>query len=136
MAGPMIHLKKCLKNFTIPMFNLFLQYRRCLFERVQMIDYDQRCLHLSILGCYQSYLGRDTQIEEDLDDGTFTGRHIQEQIGDIMRAEIVREKKRKKKKKKKIFDSNSYVINFSFFYFFFFLFIFFSSFFFPVLIHR
>jgi hypothetical protein len=88
MNGPIVDLQQCRMNFTEPISALFAKYRTCVFERQQMNDFDERCLHLSVLGNYQGYLGRDTQIEEDLDDGTFTGRQIQEQIGDIMRAEV------------------------------------------------
>jgi hypothetical protein len=76
------------KYFQQPISSLFLKYRTCLYERLQYQDFNHRSSYLSWLGCNQSLLGRDQKIEEDLDDGTFTGKNIDEQITDLFKIDI------------------------------------------------
>eukprot|EP00949_MAST-11_sp_MAST-11-sp1_P005019 g5019.t1 len=53
-------------------------------ERANCRDFENRAVYLSWSSMYMSMLGRDTELEEDTDDGTFT--HLQqEQIRDIFK---------------------------------------------------
>jgi len=83
----LLTLQHCTALFQLPTTDLFVKYRTALYDRLQFQDYNNRASVLSWLGCNQALLGRDQQTEEDVDDGTFTGRNIEEQIGDLFRAE-------------------------------------------------
>ena len=86
LRGPCKDLSECV-DILVASRDLFCRFRSALYEREQLRDFETRSQMLSFLGCYQAVLGRDTAIEEDVDDGTFTGRHIRDQVGDLMRAE-------------------------------------------------
>ena len=88
LQAPTQDLATCSKKCLAPGRDLFCRLRAALYEREQLRDFESRSQMLGFLGCYQAVLGRDTTVEEDADDGTFTGRYIKLQIGDLMRAEM------------------------------------------------
>lgn len=87
LEAPVRDLAACAEKCQAPSRDLFCRFRGALYEREQLHDFESRSQMLGYLGCYQAVLGRDTVTEEDVDDGTFTGRYIKLQIGDLMRAE-------------------------------------------------
>eukprot|EP00943_MAST-04B_sp_MAST-4B-sp1_P007906 g7906.t1 len=74
-----IDLKKPIETMRLykealvePFEDLSTRYKNCMLERYTMYTYTERLLYLVWASVYLAVLGRNTTVEEEIDDGSFT----------------------------------------------------------------
>ena len=84
IALPVGTIAKYEESLVSPLLEVSRRFKDCLKDRKQMQEYENRLAYLSWASIYLSLLGRNTTVEEDIDDGSFTGLE-EAQIADLFK---------------------------------------------------
>ena len=78
------NVKQYENSLVQPFLDLCNRFKSCMYDRDQMYRYSGRLLYLVWSSLYLAVLGRQTTVEEDIDDGSFTALD-QAQISDLFK---------------------------------------------------
>ena len=84
LQKPIETIKKYKESLVEPVRDLSARYQACILERQTMYAFTDRLLYLVWSSIYLAVLGRNTSVEEDVDDGSFTALD-KAQIADLFK---------------------------------------------------
>ena len=84
LTKPIATMRLYKEELVDPFADLSKRYKNCILERYTMYTYTERLLYLVWASVYLAVLGRNTTVEEDIDDGSFTALNGM-QIADLFK---------------------------------------------------